>query len=81
VLALDDAVNDAVQKLKERGLTSPYLRSFVVARINPLRFIKGELPSLDELMATMTKRARGMKVDRIEVADLAKSGGAAPDED
>jgi len=80
VLELDDAVNEAVQKLKARGLTSPYLRSFVVARINPFRFIKGELPSFDELMDTMTKRARGMKVDKVQVSDLARSGGA-PDED
>lgn len=80
VLELDDAVNETVKKLKERGLTSPYLKSFVVARINPLRFIKGDLPSFDELLATMTRRARGMKVDKIQSTDLAKSGGA-PDED
>lgn len=80
VLELDDAVNEAVAKLKERGLTSPYLKSFVVARINPLRFIKGDLPSFDELLATMTKRARGMKVDKIQSSDLARSGGAPDDE-
>jgi hypothetical protein len=34
-----------VKKLKERGLASPYLRSFVVARINPLRWIKGAPPA------------------------------------
>jgi hypothetical protein len=33
-----------VKKLKERGMVSPYLRSFVVARINPLHWIKGECP-------------------------------------
>ena len=33
--AADDAVGAAVEKLKERGLTSPYLKAFVVARINP----------------------------------------------
>jgi ParB family chromosome partitioning protein len=80
VLELDEAVNEAVQKLKARGLTSPYLKSFVVARINPLRFIKGEPPSFDDLMATMTKRAHGMKVDKIKTEDLARSGGA-PDEE
>lgn len=80
VIALDDAVNEAVAKLKERGLTSPYLRSFVVARVNPLRFVKGELPSFDDLLATMTRRARGLKVDRIKNEDLARSG-AAPDEE
>jgi ParB family chromosome partitioning protein len=80
VLELDDAVNEVVKKLKERGLTSPYLRSFVVARINPLRFIKGDLPGFDELLATMLKRARSFKVDKIGAGDLARSGGA-PDED
>jgi len=80
LLGLDDAVNDAVARLKEAGLTSPYLKSFVVARINPLRFIKGELPGFDDLLATMTKRARGMKTDKIKASDLARSGGA-PDEE
>jgi ParB family chromosome partitioning protein len=79
LLALDDAVNDAVAKLKEKGLTSPYLKAFVVARINPLRFIKGEPPSFDELLTTMEKRARGMKTDKIQASDLARTGGA-PDE-
>jgi ParB family chromosome partitioning protein len=80
LLGLDDAVNEAVARLKEAGLTSPYLKSFVVARINPLRFIKGELPSYDELLTGMTKRARGMKTDKIKASDLARSGGA-PDTD
>jgi len=80
VLELDDAVNEAVAKLKEKGLTSPYLKNFVVSRVNPLRFIKGDLPSFDELLATMTKRARGMKVDKIKTEDLARSGGAPDDE-
>jgi ParB family chromosome partitioning protein len=80
VLELDDAVNDAVAKLKEKGLTSPYLKNFVVSRVNPLRFIKGDPPSFDELMTTMTKRARGMNVDKIKSEDLARSGGAPDDE-
>src|SRR5579863_8155147 len=42
VLDLEEKVAAAVKKLKERGLVSPYLRSFVVARINPLRWIKGD---------------------------------------
>jgi ParB family chromosome partitioning protein len=75
LLELDDAVSAAVEKLKERGLTSPYLKAFVVARINPLRFIKGEPPPFDELLDTMTKRARGMDPARVKTEDLARSGG------
>lgn len=80
VLAFDDAVNEAVAKLKERGLTSPYLKNFVVSRVNPLRFVKGDPPPFDELFASMTKRARGMKVDNIKNEDLARSGGAPEEE-
>jgi ParB family chromosome partitioning protein len=46
-----------------------------VARVNPLRFIKGPLPTFDDLLAGMTKRVRGMKADKINPQDLARSGG------
>jgi ParB family chromosome partitioning protein len=48
-----------VTQLRERGLTSPYLRSFVVARINPLRWVKpdAELPTADAVLETMRQRA------------------------
>ena len=58
LLELDDAVGEAVKKLKDQGLTSPYLKAFVVARVNPLRFIKGDLPSFDELLETMDPTGR-----------------------
>jgi ParB family chromosome partitioning protein len=79
LLALDDAVVAVVTGLKARGFSSPYLKTFVVARINPLRFITGDFPSLLDLLATMTKRARGMKLDKIRPEDVARSGGS-PDE-
>jgi len=80
LLALDDAVVAVVAGLKERGFSSPYLKTFVVARINPLRFITGDLPSLPDLLASMTKRARGMKLDKIHPEDVARSGGGPPEE-
>jgi ParB family chromosome partitioning protein len=76
LLEFDEAVTAAVDGLKARGLTSPYMRNFVVARVNPLRFMKGSLPPIDELLATMTKRARGMNLDKIQSGDIARSGGA-----
>lgn len=80
LLALDDAVAAAVTRFKAAGLTSPYLKNFVVARINPLRFIKGEPPTFDDLMQTMTKRAEKLDPSKIRAEDLAKSGGG-PTED
>jgi ParB family transcriptional regulator, chromosome partitioning protein len=77
VLAFDEAVSGAVARLKAKGFDSPYLKAFVVARVNPLRFIKGELPGFDELFATMTRRAAGMDPGKIKSEDVARSGGAA----
>jgi ParB family chromosome partitioning protein len=75
VLAFDDAVAEAVQRLKDRGFDSPYLKAFVVARVNPLRFVKGGAPPFDELFAQMTKRARGMDPAKVKGEDVARSGG------
>src|SRR5512142_899098 len=53
LLELDDAVADAVARLKERGFDSPYLKAFVVARVNPIRFMKGPPPGFDALFEQM----------------------------
>jgi len=79
VLDLEEKVAGVVKKLKERGLVSPYLRSFVVARINPLRWIKGEPPSLEEVRKTMRERAGKFNVEKIRPQDLAGAAGP-PDE-
>jgi len=80
VLDLEEKVAAVVKKLKERGLVSPYLRAFVVARINPLRWIKDEPPELDGLLQTMRERATKFNVDKIRSQDLAGAGGPPDDE-
>jgi ParB family chromosome partitioning protein len=79
VFKLDELITAAVDKLKARGLTSPYLRTFVVSRINPLPWIKGDLPPLEEVLKTLRERAAKFNTERIKQEDLAKMGGA-PDE-
>jgi ParB family chromosome partitioning protein len=79
VLDLEEKVAAAVKKLKERGLVSPYLRSFVVARINPLRWIKGDPPPLEEVLKTMRERAAKFNVEKVKPQDLAGTAGP-PDE-
>ena len=80
VLDLEEKVAAVVKKLKERGLVSPYLRSFVVARINPLRWIQGEPPALEDVLKTMRERAAKFNVERIKPQDLAGAAGP-PDEE
>ncbi len=80
VLDLEEKVAAVVKKLKERGLVSPYLRSFVVARINPLRWIQGEPPPLEDVLKTMRERATRFNVEKIKPQDLAGAAGP-PDEE
>ena len=81
LMDLDRTVVEKVEALKAKGLTSPYLKSFVVARINPIRFRPKDAAPLgfDEVMDRMTKAAEKINVEKIKVEDLAKSGGAPED--
>ncbi|TAK03468.1 hypothetical protein EPO44_07260 [bacterium] len=78
LLKLDDLVAQKVEALKARGLTSPYLKSFVVARINPIRFRPKDASPLgfDEVVERMTQAAAKFNPDKIKMDDLARSGGA-----
>ncbi|HLZ34271.1 MAG TPA: ParB N-terminal domain-containing protein [Nitrospira sp.] len=83
VLALDDQIVKQVEALKAKGLTSPYLKSFVVARVNPIRFRPKDAPplSFDEALDRMAKAAAKFDPGKIKVDDLAKSGGVSDDID
>lgn len=81
VLELDDLIVKQVEALKAKGLTSPYLKTFVVARVNPLRFRpKDASPlSFNEALDRMTQSATKFNPDKVKLDDLAKSGGAPED--
>ena len=79
VLKLDDAVGKVVDALKAKGLTSPYLKPFVVARINPIRFSKATEFDFDEVMDKMIASAGKFNVERVKQEDVAKIGGAPPE--
>jgi ParB family chromosome partitioning protein len=71
LLALDDMVATAVAALKERGFTSPYLKAFVVARLNPLRFRRGATMSADEALEAMAAAAAKFDAEKVKIGDLA----------
>jgi len=81
ILKLDDAVSAAVEKLKARGLTSPYLKPFVVARVNFTRFSKATSFDFDEALDKIIASAQKFNVDRVKQEDVAKAGGGPPDEE
>ena len=80
LLAIDDEVSRIVQKLKGRGFTSPYLRPFVVARINPIRFSTSTEFDVDEVLDKMHRSASKFNVDKVKQQDIVRAGGAAEEE-
>ena len=82
LLAFDDAVVKVVAQLKEKGLTSPYLKNFVVARVNFLRFVKGDkVPDFDEAIDKMTASVGKIDPGSVKKEDLARMGGAPAEAD
>ena len=81
VLDLEAKVADVVTRLKERGLTSPYLRTFVVARINPIRFSKAITFDFDEVMQKMTTAAGKFNIERVKPDEVSRAAVPPFDED
>ena len=74
LLELDDVVAQIAGRLKERGLTSPYLKAFVVARINPIRFSKATSFDFDDVLRKTLAAAKKFDPGKIKQEDLARAG-------
>ncbi|HTW38839.1 MAG TPA: ParB/RepB/Spo0J family partition protein [Steroidobacteraceae bacterium] len=75
--AIDHEVKRIVAALGERGFKSPYLRNYVVARINPVRFHKTKKGSaqpampIAQALTRMNAAARRFDVRAVSHAELA----------
>jgi ParB family chromosome partitioning protein len=77
LLEIDTQAKRVITALQARGFKSPYLRNYVVARINPVRFhkvkkgdAKPPMP-LAQALTRMAAAARMFKVESVSNADLA----------
>jgi ParB family chromosome partitioning protein len=73
---LDTRVSEVVKELQGKGFKSPYLKAFVVARVNPLRFMK-TVPPFDEALDDILKRAMKFNVGNVKQEDIAATGGGS----
>jgi ParB family chromosome partitioning protein len=75
LLALDEAVTAAVAKLKAAGWNSGYLKPIVVARVNPLRFVKpgkDAVPAdFDKTIDKMIEGALKFDASKVKAEDVA----------
>jgi ParB family chromosome partitioning protein len=77
LLEIDARVKSLVAQLQARGFKSPYLRNYVVARINPVRFHKAKkgdntppMP-LGQALTRMAAAARSFNLGSVSNSDLA----------
>jgi ParB family chromosome partitioning protein len=77
LIEIDARVKTIIAALQARGFKSPYLRNYVVARINPVRFHKAKkgdtrppMP-IAQALTRMAAAARGFNVGSVSNSDLA----------
>jgi ParB family chromosome partitioning protein len=77
LLEIDTQVKKLITALQARGFKSPYLRNYVVARINPVRFHKAKkgdtappMP-LAQALTRMSASAKTFKLESVSNSDLA----------
>jgi ParB family chromosome partitioning protein len=75
IMELNELVEQAVKNLKEKGFDSPYLKAFVMARINPLRFSKRTTADFDETMEKMVAAVKKFDAAKIKPDQVARAGG------
>jgi ParB family chromosome partitioning protein len=74
---IDAEVKRIVEQLQKRGMKSPYLRSYVVARINPVRFIKVKpgdkkpVMPIAQALLRMLAAAKKFDLSKVNMGDLA----------
>jgi ParB family transcriptional regulator, chromosome partitioning protein len=81
VLEVDDLVSGIIEKLKAKGLTSPYLRPFVVARVNPIRFSTSTEFDFDDVLDRMQRAASKFKIEKVKQEDVVRAGGGGVEEE
>jgi len=83
LLAIDVEVKRIIEELKKRGFKSPYIRNYVVARINPVRFHRAKKGDTDPPMtmsAALTRMfasARKFDFAKVREADVALVAAAS----
>jgi ParB family chromosome partitioning protein len=77
LVQIDAQVKKIIAALQTRGFKSPYLRNYVVARVNPVRFHKAKkgdttppMP-LAQALTRMAGSAKSFKLDSVSNSDLA----------
>jgi ParB family chromosome partitioning protein len=78
VEAADQRLGEVVARLKRRGIAHPYVKNFVMARVNPLTRARKTLPSFSQAWEMVQARLEHFDVDKIKTEDIARAAMLSP---
>ncbi len=73
----DEALGDVVATLKKRGISHPYVKTFVLSRTTPLTRQRKTLPSFDQTFKKLTANLQEFDVAKIRYVDIQRSAVVA----
>jgi ParB family chromosome partitioning protein len=73
VAEADAILKGIVDRLKKRGISHPFVKSFVLARCNPLSRARKSLPGFDQALDRLIRNLESFDVQRIRQEDIARS--------
>jgi ParB family chromosome partitioning protein len=79
VRAADEALLGAVASLKERGISHPYVKNYVLARTSPLTRARKTLPSFDQTFDKLVAKITAFDAAKVKFEDIQRASTfAAP---
>lgn len=66
-------MTDVVARLERRGIVHPYVKNFVMARVNPLTRARKTVPSFEQALAKVHAALEVFDVDTIRNEDIARA--------
>ena len=73
VRATDEALAEAVAKLKKRGIKHPFVKNYVLARTTPLTRQRKTLPSFDQTFTKLRANIEAFDVSAVRYEDVQRS--------
>jgi ParB family chromosome partitioning protein len=69
----DKALADVAARLKRRGIVHPYVKNFIMARVNPLTRARKTLPSFDQTWERIQSSLEKFDPDAVKTEDIARA--------
>ncbi len=73
VRAADEALGDAVQKIKKRGINHPYVKNYLLARTTPLTRARKALPPFDQTLRKLRENLKEFDVTKVRYDEIQRS--------